>query len=194
MSDFQVEAQHVSTTEDEMTQAANIFAKMRDAVIDASHLAGEVAELRKAVGDLRREVEVLRRDNHWLDEQLTKMRKDRDDAITEAKANADEKAYAELNLRNEQSANAQMHQQVASLEGELTTVKRGRDDAEFKSLELSEELEKVKAKLAKVMAVFSEETATPKAAEAEMPKAMNPPDPPKPVQDPEPERSWARSW
>ena len=128
MSDFQVEAQHVSTTEDEMTQAANIFAKMRDAVIDASHLAGEVAELRKAVGDLRREVEVLRRDNHWLDEQLTTMRKSRDDAMAVANEVTTKLREVEKDRDQWSSNHARISDQLSCTQNELLQARIDRDD------------------------------------------------------------------
>ena len=195
MSDFQVEAQHVSTTEDEMTQAANIFAKMRDAVIDASHLAGEVAELRKAVGDLRREVEVLRRDNHWLDEQLTTMRKSRDDAMAEA-GDAKAKLHEVQRDRDQWSSNhARISDQLISMENELLQARKDRDDEAYRNLELSEELEKVKAKLAKVMAVFSESETSPKAAEIARPAQAEPSHDPVPMSQASGDSPWPpRNW
>lgn len=195
MSDFQVEAQHVSTTEDEMTQAANIFAKMRDAVIDASHLAGEVAELRKAVAGFRQEMDALRRDNHYLTEVVSDLRTKRDALIEEAKTLRQERDSAEFNSSAWKSQAEIKDGRIEALTRELDASKKDRDDAEFKALELSEELEKVKAKLAKVMAVFSESETSPKAAEIARPAQAEPSHDPVPMSQASGDSPWPpRNW
>ena len=183
MSDFQqAGVQHTpAITEEEMTATANIFAKMRDAVIDASHLATEVAELRKAVGDLRREVEVLRRDNHWLDEQLTNMRKSRDDAQDEAKSQSAARQIADESLANEVRSHDFTKATLTQSQQTLAQAQKERDDAQFRVMEVEDELAKVKAQLAKI-----KEALGVAANMVEMPKvqALEPaPEAPKAVGD-----------
>ena len=179
----------LAPTEEEMSQVGNLFDRMRNAIIDASHLAGEVAELRKAVSELRSEVEVVRRDNHYLTEQVNSLRTARDHAVAEASAQVTARQAAEHALAAEVAAHdvtKSLHSQAVM---DLFDAKRSRDDEAYRNLELSEELEKVKGQLAKIREAMG--LPAPSTV-VEMPKAATI-DPPKP-QEPPPVQATGSDW
>ena len=121
----------LAPSEEEMRGVAETFARMRDAVIDASKLASEVAELRNAVGSLRNELESLRSTNRWMDGQITELRKQRDDAHYQLTIANDElnKTFNDRNslqvhCDNQRETLARLNEQVAELRKE-------RDEAQF---------------------------------------------------------------
>lgn len=144
----------LAPSEDEMNKITEVFGKMRDTVIAASALAKEVGELRNAVGDLRKEVDHLRETNHWLDQQCTELRTQRDQAIRDKSATIDElnRAKSELDLVQHHFNNQQM--ELARLNDEIAKVKRERDDANFRVLELEEAKEASDKRLAAVQSAL----------------------------------------
>ena len=133
-----------------MSQVGNLFDRMRNAIIDASHLAGEVAELRRSVSELRSEVEVVRRDNHYLTEQVRDLRNSRDAAVAEAQSQSAARLDAERGLREEVRAHDFTKADLAQAHAKLDQTNRERDDAQLRVMEVEDELVKVKAQLAKI--------------------------------------------
>lgn len=167
------EVQHTSApTEAEMTSVANLFNRMRDAIIDASHLAGEVAGLRKEVGDFRHEIEELRSTNRWLNEQNMSLLKARDTAEDEARRQSEARLAAEQSLASEQREHGFTKGDLDAARASVALANKDRDDAQFRVMELDEELTKVKAALAAVTAAI--EGVKPKPVVVEMPKAPEP--------------------
>ena len=153
---------YTQPTEDdaEMRKVAEVFDKARNAIIDSSRLAKEVAELRAVVESFKRDLEGLRERNATLDEALANTRRQRDDAQTE-----------NVQLRSDLSiANAKITNLQFDLEASHTELKRTRNDVvegvqRINDLvELSEALEKerdeLRAKLELIEGVLHPQAST----------------------------------
>ena len=128
----------LAPSEEDMTRVTEVFAKMRDTVIDASKLAGEVAELRNSVGALRNELETLRERNRWADEQITTIRMQRDEAMAQRSEFSNDCAKAR-NERDELQRHCDNQREtLARLNEQVAQLRKERDDALFKVEELNE--------------------------------------------------------
>ena len=124
----------LTPSEDEMNKITEVFGKMRDTVIAASALAKEVEELRSAVGDLRKERET----NHWLDQQCTELRTQRDQAVRDKAATIDELNRVQVELKDTTHRVDNQREELVRLNDRIFSVKLERDDANFRVLELEE--------------------------------------------------------
>lgn len=145
----------LAPSEDEMNKITEVFGKMRDTVIAASALAKEVGELRSAVGDLRKEVDHLRETNHWLDQQCTELRTQRDQAIRDKGGVIDELNKAQRELSDTKYHTENQRAELVRLNEQIASLKRERDDANFRVLELEEANATLAEKLAKIGDLFS---------------------------------------
>ena len=128
----------LTPSEDEMNKITEVFGKMRDTVIAASALAKEVGELRSAVGDLRKEVDHLRETNHWLDQQCTELRTQRDQAVRDKAATIDELNRVQVELKDTTHRVDNQRGELVRLNDRIASIKLERDDANFRVLELEE--------------------------------------------------------
>ena len=133
----------LAPSEEEMRGVAETFARMRDAVIDASKLASEVAELRNAVGSLRNELESLRSTNRWMDGQITELRKQRDEEVElstnlnrELTSTRNDRDSLQVHCDNQRETLARLNAQVAQLHtendawlAEVDKLSKERDEA-----------------------------------------------------------------
>jgi chromosome segregation ATPase len=133
------------------------FDTARNALIDGSELAKQVAELRQSVSSLNSEVNELHRDleyvrnrNKELDEQVTQVRQARDAAIGEAQRNDQRANQAEASLSDAQRRIEELERQLSGMYDRLDSAKKDRDDAEIKAMELEDQLKTAEAKLAKI--------------------------------------------
>ena len=124
----------LAPSEDEMNKITEVFGKMRDTVIAASALAKEVEELRSAVGDLRKERET----NHWLDQQCTELRTQRDQAVRDKGATIDELNRVQVELKDTTHRVDNQRGELVRLNDRIASIKLERDDANFRVLELEE--------------------------------------------------------
>lgn len=69
--------------QEEISAIKRMFDRAANAIVDSSRLAKEVAELRAIVADLKDQVEKVRAHNEYLDEQITHLRTQRDEARDE---------------------------------------------------------------------------------------------------------------
>lgn len=137
----------LAPSEDEMRGVAETFGRMRDAVIDASKLASEVAELRNSVGALRNELENLRSTNRWMDGQITELRVARDEAL----ATCNRQAAEIVNIRNDRDS-LQVHcdnqrETLARLNEQMTRLREERDIAQMYLEKTGKERDDLQAKL-----------------------------------------------
>lgn len=72
--------------DNEMARVTEVFDKARNAIIDASRLAKEVAALRETVETVKTDLQGLRERNAFLDDMLASVRRQRDEAETELAA------------------------------------------------------------------------------------------------------------
>ncbi len=134
---------------------------MRNTVIDASRLAGEVSELRKAVEGLRSEVESLRQSNRWLDQSLVDAREARDAEHAKVIALQNEKASLEHEVRITKDT-AEYHKSAHQSLAEMHKVAaKDRDDAMLRQMELEEENKKLQEKLTSIAKLFEQPKAEP---------------------------------
>ena len=155
----------LAPSEDEMNKFQHffgeIFGNMRDTVINASRLASEVGELRKAVEDMKHEVSTLRENARWLDQSLVETREARDRAIAEGRE-------LRLGLSEAQAVARAAQEQIVSLNDSLkrTTdsleqAKKSWDNAELRVMELEDENKALKAKLAAISAALGNNEPQP---------------------------------
>lgn len=154
----------VSETTEELPAVSKLreaFDTARNAIIDGSELAKQVAELNTSVVALRTEVVSLQRDleyvrsrNRELDEQVTNVRQARDNALADV-SSLQAKLY-DVDSRRTQ-AESRVQDQVESinqLRQQIESMSKERDDAMGMALEYESKLKEAQAKLAKVEAVF----------------------------------------
>jgi chromosome segregation ATPase len=138
---------------------------IRDTFINASQLAQEVQTLREHVQQVEadfsarvaqfdKEVSDLRQANVWADETLQRVRAERDEAqakvqdLTTQVASEQQAAYTAQ--RNYEHATEQYN----SLSDAHGSVKRERDDAHFRIMELEDENQRLKAQLEGIKAAL----------------------------------------
>ncbi len=169
--DTQPQEQPMSETTQELPAVAKLreaFDTARNAIIDGSELAKQVAELSRTVSSLNSEVSLLQRDleyirnrNKELDEQVTSVRQARDEAIEKAKSLQNElydvdsrRTQAEARVQDQVQLIDTLHQRIDGLSEE-------RDDAVNMALEYESKLKAAEAKLAKIEEVFDNTFSTP---------------------------------
>lgn len=144
-------ATQVSPVEDaDMNAIRQVFEKAMNSIVSASQLAKVVADLEHRVNDLVKSTEDMRRQNAWLDESLTKVRQERDEAnrhINELTTNllGTERERDTLLHRNDTMA-----QRIVELEDSLAQVRKERDDYGMKHMEASEALDKAHKAMATI--------------------------------------------
>src|SRR6267154_759270 len=155
-------------SEDEMTSIRQIFERAATAIVQASELAKQVAELQAQFNSLRNDMEYLRQRNQELDTALADVRTQRDTAMRERDEVKDKAHSFEMALSQANDTNAQQAATIQRLRDELAMVSADRDQAydAWHKAELS--ADEAKSKLAKVQS------------------ALGIVDPPKPVEAPQP--------
>jgi chromosome segregation ATPase len=172
------------------------FDTARNAILEGTELAKLVGELRASVnvlntevGALQRDLEYLRNRNKELDEQVSEVRRQRDQAIQESNDYAAKyyNAAKELNHATEHGENQRI--EIARMNEALASMHKSRDDAELRAMELEDRLKAAEGKLAEVQkmaeAVFGKVIEQPKSAEASVHSFA---DMPQPVEQPRDER------
>ena len=69
--------------EADVSMISAMFTRIADGLVQASALAKEVSELRSVVASLKSDIEYVRDQNKWLDEQLANVRRSRDETQRE---------------------------------------------------------------------------------------------------------------
>lgn len=152
----------LAPSEDEMTKVTEVFAKMRDAVIDASKLAQEVAELRSAVEGMQRELASLRDSNRWLDQQVTELREQRDTALREKHEVLSHGLQLQGEVSRLQAHGDSQRAELARLNERVTGLLHDNDMIAKQAWATEEENKALKAKLEAIQAVFGRvESAAP---------------------------------
>lgn len=134
-------------SEEEMNIVTQTFDKMRDAVINGSKLAEEVAELRKTVEALRlttqglqRDIEYYRERNAALDDALISAKHERDEAKSKEAALRRELEDTEGNLISANSTIDSLRGMLSSQISQKDAVVKERDDALLENMRLEEDL------------------------------------------------------
>ncbi len=137
-------------TEDEMSHVRQVFEKAANAIVQASDLAVKVAELSKVVDALKAEVENVRKQSQWLDEQLTRVRTERDEANAKLHSQSFELTEAHAKANDMVRIHENDTRTIETMRSEINTLRMDRDNASYAHLEASEALTKANAKLDKL--------------------------------------------
>lgn len=137
-------------SEGEMKSFQELFSKIANTITQASSLAGEFEKIKTQVSGLTNDLEYQRSRNSTLDEAITHLRSERDEAnrlLSEGRVewNNLKNDYSNLQYQLDDSVKS-----VNTLETANTEIIKDRDEAMFKVLELTEELDKAKASLASI--------------------------------------------
>jgi chromosome segregation ATPase len=131
----------------EMSRVREIFDRALNALVDATTLAKSVEVLRTDLDGLKAQVTHYRNTIANQDDQITRLRQDRDAARTaqyhaedQARHQATDFENMKRELESSTSANVRMNERISELSKE-------RDDAQFKLLELSESYSALTKKL-----------------------------------------------
>lgn len=144
------------SVEVDMSTVERVFRYASDTIVEASRLRGEFQQLSYEVAGLRDDLSKLRRQNEFLDEQLTHVREQRDNA--HRKTQELESVLHERNTRiTAMEGDATSYQGIVEdLRSKLTNSNKERDDAQLRVMELEESEGKLRAKLAEVEAKAAE--------------------------------------
>jgi hypothetical protein len=162
--------------EDEAMKLSTMFSRAADAIVAASTMPQKINDLTSQVERLTQDLEARTLHADELDHTIHELREQRDHfKATAATADhvADERSRQ---LEAEQRATHELNAKLEALGRDLDLTKADRDDAEYKALELHDELAKAKATIADIQAKVA----------AFFPSA---PTPAAPVPTPEPEPS-----
>lgn len=145
------------------TEDQDMIAKVKDyidrginALVNQSKLYEEVNQLRTDIAKMQESVDEVRRQNNWLDEQLVRVRTERDSANKQAQeAEMRMVSLADENQRFQSKLDTAMR--LAGEDGlKIESLQKERDDAQMKVMELEDELSKVKAKIEKFLSLADE--------------------------------------
>lgn len=150
MSDGNTAIQVSPVTEDTMTNVRQVFQHALDAIVSASTLKGEVDELRKSVQDLQQQVDHYRHTIANYDDQVTRLRDERDAANARV-YEAEDRLSTLTKTHNATLVELETLRSRNESQGRtLHEVMKERDEAQFKVLELQDNLKSVTEKLAKI--------------------------------------------
>jgi chromosome segregation ATPase len=160
----QTQEPKVNETVQELPAVAKLreaFDTARNALIDGSELAKQVGEmsitvqtLKGEVSSLQRDLEYVRNRNRELDEQVTQVRRARDEAMADASEQRVKADGLQKQLETEQIANEGLRVSLSGMYDRIDALKKERDDAQMAQMEMEDKLKAAEAKLAKIAEMF----------------------------------------
>ena len=142
-------------TEGEMSTLRNLFAKFADTITDASHMRGEIEELRNQFNAIRQDAEFLRMRNRELDEQVTEVRRQRDEALAELEAIKRNSNRNESEIEGYRAELVAVRGDLSQVQSELIQTRRERDDASYARLEAEERMSKAREWIESITRLFN---------------------------------------
>lgn len=139
-------------SEDEMNKLRQWFDNGLNAIVQATELAKVVESLKVEVEGMRHEIATVRDNNRWLDEQLSGVRKARDEAIETVAQLRTELSRTLQERAQLQSMVDEDGRTIQALRDKTTTILKERDDALLEAMQAREDLDKANAKLASIKA------------------------------------------
>lgn len=124
--------------EPEMSKVREIFDRALNALVEASSLAKTVEQLRVDLEGLKVQVTHYRNTISNQDDQITRLRQDRDAARTAQYQAEDNTRHLTNDLENSKREVDSLSSANSRLNDRITEVTKERDDAQFKLLELQE--------------------------------------------------------
>ncbi len=144
----------VSTEDGEMSKVREIFERALNAIVQASQLSKDMAQLRSEFNALHSDVENLRQRNTDLDNELASTREQRDQYLRDKHAAIDELNQVKAQLEATHTANEAYQSRYGELSQTHETLKREHDNVQLHNMELEEELKQVKAAHEKIKAAL----------------------------------------
>ena len=170
MSDYN-QAPAPAVTESDMNFVRSIFERMANSVVEASRAAPELANLRSEVEAFRKDVQEMRTKNSYLDEELTKARSERD----AAKRDADEIEDRCVQLITEKDQLVRSLDQktldIQDLSRQTSDLRRERDDAQMRNMELEDQLKAERDRWSKLQDLFQSLPTAPTGSVNPAPKS-----------------------
>jgi len=142
-------------TEGEIMTLRNLFAKFADTITDASHMRGEIEEVRQSLSSLRQDNEYLRAHNREMDEALAEARRQRDNAFAELEAVKRNVTGDEDVINNLRRNNDQYLRDLSQAQADIVTAKRNADDMAYANMELSDKLKLAREWIEQVRMLFN---------------------------------------
>lgn len=177
--------------EEDMSKIRELFERAANAIVQASELAKAVTALRADVDSMKTEVEHLRSQNRWLDEQLTSVRQSRDDAQQKARDLQDVVNHVSDQRDSAQRDAAHWQNEANNKDASLASTRKDRDDAQLRVMDLEDQLTAANARLEQARK-FMEQVQSVIAPEPpkEAPKPVEQPNP-APTEQPKPAEHWS---
>ena len=156
------------TVVEEQTQENPAVSKLREAfdaaknaIVEGTELAkivhdlqGKVLDLGNNVLSLQRDLEYTRSRNKELDEQVTEVRRQRDNAISEGLAHKDRADSAEAAREQLVGMVSRLNTELENALNRIRTEQQRADEAQLKQMELEDQLKSAQAKLGVIEGLF----------------------------------------
>lgn len=153
-------------SETEMNSFKQMLDRALNAIVQASELAKVVEGLKADLDGLKHEIQTVRDNNRWLDEQLTRVRTERDEANTQLSQTKNDLAIAVNEHAKVESENTSLKNELTDIRSQLDQAKRERDDYGMKQMQAEEEAKQAKEKLEGIQKLLGmAKPEEPKAAE-----------------------------
>lgn len=147
-------------TETEMS----LITRLANFVVQSSDLHNKFPTLEAEIASMRRQLDHEQTVARDFSEQLIKVGQERDEAKAEAKAAIDSRIRVETDYQQLQAKFDRLDADFHKAHDDYAAARKDRDDAQFKVLELTEEVDKLKAKLAKFHAILADDEPKPLAS------------------------------
>lgn len=151
-------------TEQDMSIFRQVMDNALNSIVQASELAKTVAALKVEVDGFKQDLEILRQRNRDLDEMLTHVRSQRDEAERKLSETATQLSSTKAVLDNAQGLVESHARTIAELQGQVESLKKQRDDWSNKWASESDKREAAEAKLADIQE-FAQRLFPPKVTE-----------------------------
>lgn len=148
MSDTAYVSPHVE--DQEMGKIREIFDRALNAMVDATTLAKSVEQLRTDLDSLKTQVTHYRNTIANQDDQITRLRQERDAARTSQYQAEDHSRHMATELENNKREVESLASSNVRLNDRISELTKERDDAQFKLLELTESHSALSKKLDEV--------------------------------------------
>ena len=125
----------LTPSEDEMSKVTEVFARMRDSVIEASQLSSTVRDLQGQVNSLAEQVQRLRKNNEFMDSHIIDLRTQRDQFQSQYR----EQVSANATLIGERDRlathNANQQEELHRLNNEVAALRHSLEKAQDEALD-----------------------------------------------------------
>lgn len=145
-----------AVTESEMNTFRDIFTRFADTVTNASQLSQDVANLRTQVEQITRDLQQAASTNAFLSDRLSQAQREKDEALVELSTTKATLATVEADRNMFKDQISRDSSTINRLQDEVNALKRERDDAHFRVLELEDKLKESDGRWGKLRELFGD--------------------------------------